>query len=180
MTVLPCSSFSDADLLKSYVTTYAGHSAQAYYEGKQLLSTFAGSDCSFGVGDWNSGWQQAVKTPLASTGNEIFFIPSVFTDPSTFSGVSVMDGELNWNSAWTSGDSLNTWHSDDRYLAGLGSKAYMAAVAPGFFTRTFAVRRFLGPKSACTDLMALLPSRQTTVVSPLPAQPASLAPGTDV
>jgi hypothetical protein len=41
--------------------------------------------------------KQVLKQPLlAATGKEMFFIPSVFSDPSTFESVAVMDGELNW------------------------------------------------------------------------------------
>jgi glucan endo-1,3-alpha-glucosidase len=88
-----------------------------------------------GASDWNTGWMQNVKTPfLTQTGKDFFFIPSVFSDPSTFGSASVMDGELNWNGGWPSGDSDATWSTDDRYLAALGSKAYMATVSPTFFT----------------------------------------------
>lgn len=133
---MPCGSLSDADLLKSYITTYGSHSNQAWYEGKILASTFAGSDCSFGIGgDWSNAWEQAFKTPLASAGKAVFFLPSVFTDPSTFSSVSVMDGELNWSSGWPIGDSAPSFDYDTTYINGLGSsKKYMAAVSPAFFT----------------------------------------------
>lgn len=89
-----------------------------------------------GTGDWNTGWQQTVKTPfLAQTGKDFFFLPSVFADPSTFSSATVMDGELNWNGGWPTGSNAGaTWWSDDRYLSALGDKAYMATVSPTFFT----------------------------------------------
>lgn len=158
MTVLPCSAFSHADLLKNYVTQYAAHPAQAFYEGRQLVSTFAGSDCSFGLGaGWNDGWETAFKQPLKSAGFDVFFLPSIFTDPATFGGASALDGELNWNSGWPSAandvsargpllrhprprrltlrvhlfsSSQLDFSSDTHYMNALGSKAYMAAVRP--------------------------------------------------
>lgn len=103
MTSLPCTSYSDGALLQSYITTYGDNAHQAYYEGKILVSTFAGSSCTFGSTDWDAGWAAAFKTPLTEAGYDTFFMPSVFTDPSTFSAVDVMDGELNWNGGWPSG-----------------------------------------------------------------------------
>jgi hypothetical protein len=43
-------------LLQNYVSTYKYHSAAATYNGKPILSTFAGQDCSFGQGNTNNGW----------------------------------------------------------------------------------------------------------------------------
>lgn len=49
MTVFPCSSAGNADALVSIAATYAGHSNQATWQstGKPIVSTFAGSDCTF-------------------------------------------------------------------------------------------------------------------------------------
>jgi glucan endo-1,3-alpha-glucosidase len=141
MTSLACSAGWHADALKAYVTDYAGHSAQAYYSGRQLVSTFAGTDCSYGYGDRNAGWEGAFKQPLKAGGNDIFFIPSIFTDPSTF-GASALDGELNWNSGWPSGGGDLDFSSDERYMSALGSKAYMAAVSPAFYTHYGALVAF--------------------------------------
>lgn len=44
------------------MTDYATHPAQLFYKGKQVASTFSGSDCQFGQGSLNAGWQYAVKT----------------------------------------------------------------------------------------------------------------------
>lgn len=98
MTVFGCSSYGQADQLKALVAKYAGRLAQAWYGGKVLVTTFAGSDCSFGQGGgWSSAWTNVFKNPLASSGINIFFVPAVFVDTSTFGSASVMDGELNWN-----------------------------------------------------------------------------------
>ncbi|KAL7412808.1 glycoside hydrolase [Mrakia frigida] len=134
MTVLPCSSYDNAAALRSYITTYAAHPNQAWYGGKILASTFAGSDCTFGQGGWTAGWQTAFKDVLSNAGTPVYFMPSVFTDPSTFGSASAMDGELNWNSGWPMGGDDLDFSSDTTYMNALGSKGYMAAVSPVFFT----------------------------------------------
>lgn len=92
MTSLTCGSASDATLVKSYVTTYTNHPNQLYYKGKQVVSTFSGSDCTFGQGNLNSGWNYAVKSGVSAS---VLFVPSFFSDTSTFAGNSVQDGDLN-------------------------------------------------------------------------------------
>ncbi|OCF33259.1 hypothetical protein I316_05000 [Kwoniella heveanensis BCC8398] len=130
MTSLQCSSSSDGDNLVSIVKQFASLPAQAQHEGKVLVSTFAGSDCSFG----GSTWQEAFFDKLTNAGVNIFFVPSVFSDPSTFASNTWMDGELNWNSGWPMGGSDLDTSSDEKYIAALGDKEYMAAVSPFFFT----------------------------------------------
>jgi glucan endo-1,3-alpha-glucosidase len=71
---------------------------------------------------------------LESSGIDIFFVPSVFSDPSTFAYDSWMDGELNWNGGWPMDGSDITTASDDTYMNALGTKEYMAAISPAFFT----------------------------------------------
>lgn len=127
MTVLSCSSSSDAAKLVSIVEEYATATAQATYEGKVLVSTFAGSDCAF-------SWQTDFVDVLSSAGINIFFVPSIFSDVSTFSSNTWMDGELNWNSGWPMGAEDITTTSDEAYMAALGSKEYMPAVSPFFYT----------------------------------------------
>lgn len=97
MTSLPCASQSDATLVRQYVTSYTNHPNQLYYKGKQVVSTFAGTACTFGFSDWNAGFNYAVKTGVSAS---VAFIPAIFSDPSTWSSQSVMDGELNWNGGW--------------------------------------------------------------------------------
>jgi glucan endo-1,3-alpha-glucosidase len=133
MTVMSCSSWTDASALVGLVATYATHPNQAMRNGKVLVSTFAGSDCTFGTGSAD-GWQHAFVDQLKSQGVDIFFVPSVFSDPSTFQSNSWMDGELNWNSAWPMSDADITTATDVQYINALGSKEYMAAISPFFFT----------------------------------------------
>ncbi|ORX34643.1 glycosyl hydrolase family 71-domain-containing protein [Kockovaella imperatae] len=133
MTSLSCSSASDAQDLVNLVKTYASSSAQAKFEGQVLVSTFAGSDCTFGSGSSNA-WQTQFVDALTQDGVDIFFVPSIFSDPSTFASTSWLDGELNWNSGWPMGGQDLTTASDVQYMSALGSKAYMPAISPFFFT----------------------------------------------
>ncbi len=99
------------------------------------------------------GWQKHFLSPLAAANvtvscaastaltnpdkpktHQIKFLPAVFSDPSTFSTSTWFDGVLNWNSGWPMGSANLDTSSDQRYMSALGSKAYMAAVSPGFFT----------------------------------------------
>ena len=133
MTSLSCSSASDAANLVNIVKTHATDASQAMHNGKVLVSTFAGSDCTFGTGSSN-GWQTAFVDALTSDGVNIFFVPSLFSDLSTFSSNSWMDGELNWNSGWPMSDADLTTASDSSYMSALGGKEYMPAISPFFFT----------------------------------------------
>ncbi|WVQ85464.1 hypothetical protein IAT38_007629 [Cryptococcus sp. DSM 104549] len=127
MTSLACSSSSDAANLVSIVKQFSSETAQATHDGKVLVSTFAGSDCGI-------NWQTDFVDALTADGVSIFFVPSIFSDVSTFSSNTWMDGELNWNSGWPmAGDDLTT-ASDTTYIAALGDKEYMAAVSPFFYT----------------------------------------------
>jgi len=133
MTSLSCSSASDAQNLVNLVKTHSTDPSQATHNGKVLVSTFAGSDCTFGTGSVN-GWQTAFVDALRSQGVNIFFVPSLFADVSTFASNSWMDGELNWNSGWPSnGDDLTT-SLDTLYSMALGGKEYMPAISPFFYT----------------------------------------------
>lgn len=85
---LSCSSASDASNLANWVNSMSSNSAQFTYNGKAFLSTFAGESCTFGAGSVEQGWQN-FKNQL----NNVFFVPSFFIDPSTFSSYSsVIDG----------------------------------------------------------------------------------------
>ncbi len=64
---LPCGDSGSADLLRRYINDYATHPNQLYYEGKQVVSTFAGEWCTFGQGDLNDGWDYAVKQRVSSS-----------------------------------------------------------------------------------------------------------------
>ncbi|KAJ9112555.1 hypothetical protein QFC19_000572 [Naganishia cerealis] len=134
MTSLSCSSYTDGISLANLVKAHASSSAQTKWNGKVLVSTFSGENCYFGQGSVNDGWNNAFIAILKASGIDIFFVPSVFSDPSTFSSATWMDGELNWNGGWPMDGNDITTSSDTTYINALGSKEYMAAVSPAFFT----------------------------------------------
>lgn len=133
MTVMGCGSWNDATTLVNLVKQFANHPNQAKQNGKVLVSTFAGSDCTFGTGSMN-GWSSAFVNTLSAAGVDIFFVPSIFTDPSVFPSISFIDGELNWNSAWPMGDYEISTATDEQYMSNLSGRQYMAAISPFFFT----------------------------------------------
>ncbi|WWC71473.1 uncharacterized protein I206_105431 [Kwoniella pini CBS 10737] len=134
VTSLGCSSTNDAQNLVNTVATYANNTAQAKVGGKVLLSTFAGENCKFGQGSYQDAWNY-FDTLLAAKSINVYFVPAVFADISTFSSSTWMDGEFNWNSGWPMGGSPLGTYSDTSYMSALGSsKGYMAAVSPAFFT----------------------------------------------
>ncbi|KAF8237471.1 glycoside hydrolase family 71 protein [Tricholoma matsutake] len=129
MTSMPCTTADDANDLKYYINMFGQHPNYLVYDGKIFVSTFAGQSCSFGAPSFNEGWNNAVKS-----GPPVFFMPSFFIDPSSFNGVSVMDGAFNWNSGWPMGDYDINFDSDNDYIRNLPGRSYMAAVSPWFFT----------------------------------------------
>ncbi|WWD19155.1 hypothetical protein CI109_103613 [Kwoniella shandongensis] len=130
---LGCSSANDAVNMVNTIASYANNTAQAKYNGKTIVSTFAGEDCTFGQGSMNAGWTY-FRTLLANKGVSAYFVPAVFSDVSTFKGDTWMDAEFNWNGAWPMGSTALDTSSDTTYMNALGTKGYMAAVSPAFFT----------------------------------------------
>lgn len=96
---LSCSTASDAATHVASIATYSTHSAQVTYNGKVLVSTFSGESCTFGQGSVSAGWTY-FRSLLTAKGISIYFLPSIFSDISTFSSNSWMDGEFNWNGGW--------------------------------------------------------------------------------
>ncbi|EGN97109.1 glycoside hydrolase family 71 protein [Serpula lacrymans var. lacrymans S7.3] len=105
--------------------------SRLYVDGKQMVSTFSGENCTFGTTDFNQGWMNALKDGGLL---DLSFIPAFFIPPATLPNVTVADGAFNWNAAWPEGDSDITFNSDSEYIANLGGRAYMASVSPWFFT----------------------------------------------
>jgi glucan endo-1,3-alpha-glucosidase len=97
MTSLGCWSASDASNLVGLVSRWANHPNAAMHNGKVLVSTFAGSDCHFGQGVGSKAWQNMFVDALGNKGVDIFFVPSIFSDISTFSSNTWMDGEVSGN-----------------------------------------------------------------------------------
>ncbi|KZT21896.1 glycoside hydrolase family 71 protein [Neolentinus lepideus HHB14362 ss-1] len=130
MTSFPCSGPGDAYILRDYITRYQAHPSQLRYDGKILVSTFGGEYCSFGTGSLNQGWQNAIKSEMPP----VHFVPAFFLNAAAFTGIPVMDGALNWNSAWPQGDYDTNFDPDEDYISHLGGRSYMAAFSPWFFT----------------------------------------------
>ena len=88
MTSFPCQGAGDVNVIRSYVHDYSGHPAQLQIDGKMFVATFAGEYCTFGTGDVNQGWLNAVKNDLPPTS----FVPAFFVDPGSLGGYSALDG----------------------------------------------------------------------------------------
>ncbi|KAJ7471197.1 glycoside hydrolase family 71 protein [Mycena galericulata] len=127
---LPCASLQDAPPLRNYIQTYRNHPNQFMYNGKPLVSTFAGESCRFGSGNLNDGWNNALKSGQPP----IHFIPSFFVDSASFPGLTVIDGAFHWNSAWPQGNYDINFTPDMSYISKLGGRSYMAGISPWFFT----------------------------------------------
>jgi len=130
---LGCTTTAHADNIVDIIMTYANSSAQARYQNKVLVSTFAGEYCNFGQGSVNAGWTYFKKL-LTDQKTSIYLMPAIFSDPSGFKDFAWMDGEFNWNSAWPMTAAPIDTASDEKYMSALGTKGYMPAMSPAFFT----------------------------------------------
>ncbi|WVQ95055.1 hypothetical protein IAU59_002147 [Kwoniella sp. CBS 9459] len=134
VTSLSCSSTTDAANLVNTISTYASSSAQAKVGSKVLVSTFAGNDCTFGQSSVDAGWKY-FRSLISAKTFDIYLMPALFSDISTFSKNTWMDGEFNWDSGWPMAGTALTTSSDQSYMNALNSnQTYMAAVSPAFFT----------------------------------------------
>lgn len=134
MTAMSCGNVVDAATLVALVSSFSKSPAQTLHNGKVLVSTFSGENCAFGRSSAADGWNTMFKKPLKLVGTDIFFVPSIFSDPSTFASAEWMDGELNWNSGWPMSNTPLDTSSDEQYMTALGDKEYMPAISPYFFT----------------------------------------------
>ncbi|EIW56052.1 glycoside hydrolase family 71 protein [Trametes versicolor FP-101664 SS1] len=132
MSSLPCSAAGDVQPLQTYIKTYANNTSQMTYNGRMLVSTFAGESCTFNSSSLNGAWVNALK-PANSSLPAVWFVPSFFVDPQTFKNLTVIDGMFHWNSAWPMGNNNITFAPDASYIANLGNRTYMAAASPWFF-----------------------------------------------
>ena len=103
------------------------------------MTAFGGEYCYFGQGSVQAGWL-LVRQLVRAGGKEIYLVPAIFSKPSTFASMTWFDGLLNWDSAWpVDGGTLDTTR-DETWMSSLGSRGYMAAISPLFFT-------YYGPSS---------------------------------
>ncbi|KAH9927687.1 glycoside hydrolase family 71 protein [Fomitopsis serialis] len=100
MTSFPCTTANDASALCANVSAHASHPNQLLWNGNVFVSTFSGSDCTFGQNSAAAGWQSEFIDQLTGS-NAVHFVPSFFVDPSTFTTFNdIMDGDFNWNGGW--------------------------------------------------------------------------------
>ncbi|KAH9856724.1 glycoside hydrolase family 71 protein [Lenzites betulinus] len=141
MSSMRASSREDAYLLKDYIAIVAKHPRQLLYDGKALVSTFAGQDSLFGHSTLHEAWQ-FVKDTLEET-TPIHLIPSFFIDPRRYPDIPAMDGYFNWTGSWpihlTVGMSREIvqnaeLETDRHHIHHLEGRTFMAAVSPWFFT----------------------------------------------
>lgn len=136
VTSLPCGSPGDAQTLVNLVQTYYNHPNQFNYKGKTFVALFSGNYCSFGQGSPLNAWNY-FRGLLTAKGISIYLAPSIFDDPSTFSGSNNwFDGHLGWDSAWPMGGSNLDGSFDNQQMSALTpqGKGYIAGVSPCFFT----------------------------------------------
>lgn len=139
MSSLPCASAADIKALQNWTSTYISNSNQLMYNGKALVSTFAGEGCTYG-GNYQSTWS-AFKNGL-----NVHFAPALFIDIANYQSLSWLDGAFSWNNGWpiqlTDSSSTsdiqqavgNLNKSDQSWLQALGTKSYIAPLSPWFFT----------------------------------------------
>jgi hypothetical protein len=106
------------------INQYKTSSAQAYYQGKPLVSTFEGTG---NIGDW----------PSIKSATGCLLLPDwTSLGPSGFAphlSDGSADGVFSWD-AWPAGANDMTTSLDQGWKAILGSKPYMMPVSPWFYT----------------------------------------------
>ncbi|KAI0919228.1 hypothetical protein AcV5_002197 [Taiwanofungus camphoratus] len=141
MTSIPANSEQDALLLHDYVARYAKHPNCLLYDGKVLVSTFAGENSLFNQASLNQAWAY-VKSILEQAA-PVHFVPSFFVDPGRYHEISSMDGCFNWNGGWPVHLTPQSprheiqcpnLDSDRRRIDHLAGRTFMAAISPWFFT----------------------------------------------
>ncbi|KAI0067615.1 glycoside hydrolase family 71 protein [Artomyces pyxidatus] len=141
MTSIPGETAEDIELLCSYIKQFGRHRNQLLYDGKVLVSTFAGNQCKFGTSSLNKAWA-AVKAQLQRI-VPIHLVPAFFIDPTSYPSLSSVEGIFHWNGGWpihlTAESPREDIHlpkldTDKHHLRHLQGRTYMAAVSPWFFT----------------------------------------------
>ncbi|KZT21111.1 glycoside hydrolase family 71 protein [Neolentinus lepideus HHB14362 ss-1] len=141
MTSIPSEREEDIGLLLDYVRLVSQHPNQFLYDGKVMISTFAGENSMFGHADLNHGWM-AVKKALEGI-KPIHLIPSFFVEPARHPKLKCSDGYFNWNGGWPLHLTPNSppeeircprLDTDSHHIRHLSGKTFMAAISPWFFT----------------------------------------------
>jgi glucan endo-1,3-alpha-glucosidase len=123
--------------LQNLVNTYKNHPAAAKFNGKTILSTFAGQDCAFGQGSVVNGWNAV----MGGDRNAFYWMPTFTGAPEGLNALQI-DAEVAWNSGWPTGGGDIDTSPDKYYMSLLGPNRYVATVSPGFFTH-FAYKNFI-------------------------------------
>lgn len=114
-------------LFQEYLQKYINHAAAGKYNGKSILTTFAGESCSFGQGNTNAGWNAV----MGQWKNSIYFAPAYNVDPQSLRGYE-LGAEVNWGSAWpVAGKEIET-SRDLWFMQQLGGRGYIGTVSPLF------------------------------------------------
>jgi len=131
MAEFSCGDWSNVPLLKMYLDKYMYHSAAAKVEGKTAVTTFSGSDCTFGQGSVNAGWSAV----FGAYRNNVYFMPAYNTDPQRLGGFDIQ-AEVSWGSAWPSNGADIEMSRDNWFMQNLRptGKKYVGTLSPGFFT----------------------------------------------
>ncbi|KAF9477895.1 glycoside hydrolase family 71 protein [Pholiota conissans] len=145
MTSVPGNTTADVQLFRDYLTDNSKSTRMFRHpwNNKVVVSTFSGENSTFGQGSMENGWA-FLKSELNKI-SPVFFIPSFFVSPARFPNITAMDGAFNWNGSWPVQLSASSprseivnaaLDSDTDYINNLiyGSRSFMAAVSPWFFT----------------------------------------------
>lgn len=130
LTSFPCQTAADASTIADLAKKFAAHPAQAKYQNKVLMSTFAGDACTFGQGDAEKGWA-FVRNAI---GTETHFVPSTFMTTTAVGQGKWYDGQMHWDAAWPRAGEAPSTKPDEDWMTALAGRTYMAPVSPFFFT----------------------------------------------
>ncbi len=128
MTAFSCGDNSNIALFQSYLSSYLNHQAAAKINGKSAVTTFSGSDCTFGRSSTNAGWSSV----FGNYASQIYFMPSYNSPPTGLSQYNIQ-AEVNWGSAWPTGSADIEMSRDQWFMQQLGTKGYVGTVSPLFF-----------------------------------------------
>ncbi|KAF8517034.1 alpha-1,3-glucanase [Hysterangium stoloniferum] len=129
MSSFPGSTLSDARALQVYLDKYTRHPSYLQWNGKAVVSTFAGENCNFGHENSELGWNHVLST--AKPQYKLHFIPAYFSGPHQ---AAFVGGNFHWNGAWPMGNHPVNFDSDRNHIDKNHGRTYMAAVSPCFFT----------------------------------------------
>lgn len=129
MTVFGCGDYANVGLFQRYLSAYINHGAAAKINGKSAVTTFSGSDCSFGQGSTNAGWAAV----FGGYAGQIYFMPAYNSAPTGLSAYNIQ-AEVNWGSAFPVGSSDIETSRDQWFMKQLGGKGYVGTLAQLFYS----------------------------------------------